>query len=77
MTSQDAKEIDRWFETVQKAQPKGTLALLFYVRDGKVHLGRGNEPLEMKNFPTANFAQVLELAYQGVEIVQSRLERKA
>ena len=54
MTISEQEEIDRWFDAVQKTQPSGTLAALFYVRDGTVYLGRGEVALEAKMFPADN-----------------------
>jgi len=61
MTSEQQREIDQWFEACQKAQPEGTLAFLLYVRDGKVHIGRGNVAMEMKAFPLPDLPAVSRL----------------
>jgi hypothetical protein len=47
----EQKQIDDWIDVCQKLQPDCSLAIFLYVRDGKVTIGRGGVPLEMKRFP--------------------------
>jgi hypothetical protein len=61
MTGQEQLEIDKWFDACQKAQPGGTLALLLYVRDGRVYLGRGSVPYESEGFPIGDLEIASEL----------------
>lgn len=69
MTPTEKAEIDRWIEAAQKAQPANTLALFFYVRDGKIILGRRTAkgspcPVEMKDFDPQNLLGVMKLCNQ-------------
>jgi len=66
MTPDEEAEIHRWFDAVQSAQPVGTLALLFYERDGRIYLGRGNTVAEAKEFNANNLPQVMELATSAI-----------
>jgi hypothetical protein len=75
MTLEEQTAIDQWFTACQQAQPPGTLALLVYVRDGQVFLGREDCQVEMKDFPLADLPQVADLignaldnAYPGVAV---------
>lgn len=66
MTPQQQSELDRWFEATQAAQPPGTLAILAYIRDGRVFLGRGKVPVEMKAFPLGSLPQVMDLITRAI-----------
>jgi hypothetical protein len=68
MTDTERTAIDAWFSAVQAAQPQNTLALLVYVCDGQVFLGRGDVQIEMKGFDPANLPHVSELVSEALEV---------
>jgi hypothetical protein len=68
VTDQERAAINSWFNAVQAAQPPGTLALLVYVRDGQVILGRGEVPIELRDFPLEDLPQVSELVSEALEV---------
>ena len=43
--------VNAWIDAAQANQPEETLAIFIYARDGKLYVGRGEVPLEMKKFP--------------------------
>ena len=67
MTDEAMKEINEWIDAAQAKQPDRSLMLFCYVRDGNVHLGRGDVPLDMKNFPTEDLPSVRELITTAID----------
>lgn len=66
MTGAELKEIDDWFAACQKAQPQGSVALLCYVRDGRVHLGRPDSAVEAEAFPPQDYLWVVGEVLKGL-----------
>jgi len=67
MTPQEIVEIDEWFDAVQSKQPPNSLAVLCYVRDGMVNIGRSGVDLEVKSFLVDNLPCARELIARALD----------
>jgi len=67
MNQREINRIAAWIEAAQKLQPEGTLGIFVYVRDGLIQVGRGDVPLEMRNFPTDDLPRVKDLICEALD----------
>lgn len=54
-------EIDRWFAASMEAQPPATLAVMVYVEDGKLKVGREGVYAHMRGLPDGDLESAMQL----------------
>jgi hypothetical protein len=70
MTDQEQQQIDTWLDASREQQPAtGTMALLIYVRDGKVVLESTT-----RSFPNADLLAANELIDEYIDGVLTRAD---
>lgn len=70
-------DVDAWIEASQKLQPPRTLAVFVYIRDGEVYVGRGDCPLERREFLHGDLPVARELIVKAINDVIANLPAHA